>query len=69
MYYNECLLILTLLWLNWKLFLENIRKFKDILSSYYIVTSIQEKLHTNTSYNNLQQTKAKMKILMSVFEN
>ena len=48
MYYSECLLILTLLKLNWKLILENIRKFKEILNSYYKVMSIWRKITHNT---------------------
>ena len=65
MYYNKCILINTLLRLNWKLFLEKIRKFEEVLSSYYKVTFISRKITRNTP-KLLLQTRAKMKILMSV---
>ena len=67
MYYNECLLILTLLSFNGKLILEIIRKFKEILSSYYKVTSISKKNYTKYPELSLQ-TREKLKILMSIFE-
>ena len=47
MYYNGCLSILALFRLNCKLFLENIKKFKEMLSSCYKVTFIPRKITHN----------------------
>ena len=62
MYYNGFLSILALFRFNWKLFFENIRKFKELLGRYYKVTFILRKGTNNTANNHYKRgTKWKFK--------